>query len=576
MMKSTGFLAAAVAACAAVAGSGGVARDVVRVSDFGYDEADSTRFLQAAIDSGAKRVVIDAKRWVSLPLWCRGEQEIFFEDGAVVEAKKGAFLGKSDTLFTAAACTNLTIGGKGEIRMHHDDYLKPPYEKSEFRHAISLKNSANVHIWGLKIRNGGGDGVYVGGRGPKNSRVQAGCRDIWLEDLYVDSNVRQGLSVTYCDGLTVERCSFLNTRGLPPSAGIDFEPNSGYNRMHRVVVRDCVFGGNASLGICFALGRVWPEADPTFDITVERCRFIRDCVGGGGKGGRIVVKDCIFEDPKAMPLGIGGGPLSPPNCKVEGCVVRESGKDVPIDDKWLRENAIFLSSATDVVSRAVHPDLGRAEVFDAEPGKMRSFFGEVGVKCRGLVRLVAYADSPRRLKIKAEARLRKSSAASLSVTRASGEMLEERALPTDGIISFDAPAKGFYVVDVALGKGSTLSFRAADCPVAFDISGKEFSIRGTSGAFAFHVPPGTERFEALVAGAGGECCGAALYRPDGSVAWSNGCISAWCGHLQRGTAQPGLWRLSVGRPSRGVFEDMKISLTGVPGLLFADPERHWK
>ena len=129
MMKSTVFWAAAVAACAAVAGSGGAAPAVVKVSDFGFDEADSTRFLQAALDSRAKRVVIDAKRWVSLPLRCHGEQEIFFEDGAVVEAKKGAFLGKSDTLFTAAACTNLTIGGKGEIRMHHDDYLKPPYEK---------------------------------------------------------------------------------------------------------------------------------------------------------------------------------------------------------------------------------------------------------------------------------------------------------------------------------------------------------------------------------------------------------------------------------------------------------------
>ena len=570
-MHTLMFLAGAGAALLAVA-----APSSVRVSDFGYDESDSTRFLQAAIDSGAKRVVIDAKHWVSLPLRCRGEQEIFFEDGAVVEAKKGAFLGKVDMLFSAVACTNLTIGGKGEIRMHHDDYLRPPYEQSAYRHAISLRDSAKVHIWGLKIRNGGGDGLYIGGKRCQVPQVQAGCRDVWLEDLYVDTNVRQGMSVIFCDGLTVERCSFLNTRGLPPSAGIDFEPNSGYNRMRRVVVRDCVFGGNAGAGICFALGKVWPETNPTFDITVERCRFMRDCVGGGGKGGRIVIKDCIFEDPEAMPLGIRGGPLSPPGCKVEGCVIRENGKDFPIDEKWLYENATFLSGATGIVSKIVHPDLGLAEVFDAEPGKMRRFFGKSGVKCRQWVRLVAYADSPRRLTIKADAHFRKSAAASLSITRASGELVEERALSTDGIVSFNAPAKGFYVISFSLGKGATLSFHSADCPVAFDISGKELALMDTSGTFAFHVPPETKRFEALVSGDGGECCGAAIYRPDGSVAWSNSCISAWCGHLQRGAAQPGLWRLSVGKPSRGKFEDMRISLTGVPGLLFADPERYWK
>ena len=551
----------------------------VRVSDFGYDEADSTRFLQAAIDSGAKRVVIDARRWVSLPLKCRGEQELFFEDGAVVEAKKGAFLGKHDMLFAVRGCTNLTIGGKGEIRMHHGDYLKPPYAKSEHRHAICVRDSANVRIWGLKILNGGGDGVYLGGGRSKEPNPAIGCRDIRLEDLHIDTNVRQGLSVTFCDGLTVERCSFLNTRGLPPMAGIDFEPNSGYNRIRRIVVRDCAFSGNHGQGVTLALGRLWRETDPTCDITFERCRFIHDNVGGGMNGGRIVFRDCVFEDPKVMPIGISGGLSSPVGCTIDGCVVRENGKDFPIDEKWLRENAVFLSSSPEALSKQVRPDFTRAKVFDSKPGKMRRLLGKYGVVCRRRANFVVYADSARCLVVKTSPvkRRGKMSAVSFSVTDAvTGKPIEKRGYPSDGTIAFDAPAKGFYSVKVELVKDATLPVLSANCPLAFDMSEGALSLMCASGTFLFHVPHGAQRFEVLVSGSGQEVCRAAVYRPDGSVAWSNECIAAWCGHLQRGAAPEGMWRLSIGKSKRGRFEDMGVSLTGVPGLLFADQERYWK
>ena len=42
----------------------------VKVSSFGFDPDDSTRFIQAAIDSGAEKVIFDKmpSPWVSLPL----------------------------------------------------------------------------------------------------------------------------------------------------------------------------------------------------------------------------------------------------------------------------------------------------------------------------------------------------------------------------------------------------------------------------------------------------------------------------------------------------------------------------
>ena len=74
------------------------AESVVKVSDFGFDAVDSTRFIKAAFDSGAKKVVFDKRpegSWYATPLRVRsrGGVEVMFEDGAELCAKRGAFLG---------------------------------------------------------------------------------------------------------------------------------------------------------------------------------------------------------------------------------------------------------------------------------------------------------------------------------------------------------------------------------------------------------------------------------------------------------------------------------------------------
>ena len=66
----------------------------VRVSWFGYDSDDSTRFLQSAFDSRARRVIVDRLDegpWTTKPLKIGSDKEVVFENGAVVVAKKGEF-----------------------------------------------------------------------------------------------------------------------------------------------------------------------------------------------------------------------------------------------------------------------------------------------------------------------------------------------------------------------------------------------------------------------------------------------------------------------------------------------------
>ena len=121
-----------------------LAQDVVKVSDFGFDAEDSTRFLQAALDSGAKKVIVDkrASPWVTRPLFCRSEQEVFFEEGVEVLAKRGEFKDKADCLFRLEGLHDVKLvgGGKGAtLRMWREDYLKPPYVKAEWRHCVIME-----------------------------------------------------------------------------------------------------------------------------------------------------------------------------------------------------------------------------------------------------------------------------------------------------------------------------------------------------------------------------------------------------------------------------------------------------
>ena len=78
-MKSI-YVAPLAAACLLASASAAPAKDVVKVSDFGCDAEDATRFVQAALDSGAKRVVFDAKGspWIVKPVRLRNSRIIWY------------------------------------------------------------------------------------------------------------------------------------------------------------------------------------------------------------------------------------------------------------------------------------------------------------------------------------------------------------------------------------------------------------------------------------------------------------------------------------------------------------------
>ena len=129
-----------------------------RASWWGFDEEDATEAMQAAIDSGAETLIVEEMGcpWIVRPIELASNQEIVFEEGVEVLAKRGEFKDRRDSLFTARGVENVTLRGHGAtFRMWRDDYDDPEqYEKAEWRHTLTLRGVTNVSILETRPESG--------------------------------------------------------------------------------------------------------------------------------------------------------------------------------------------------------------------------------------------------------------------------------------------------------------------------------------------------------------------------------------------------------------------------------------
>jgi hypothetical protein len=278
-------------------------RTVAHASWWGFDAEDSTAALQAAIDSGAQRVVVERmpSPWIVDRLRLASDQELSFDAGTEVLAKQGAFHGSSDSLFSAAGKQNIRLIGPGAtLRMRRADYDGPDYTHAEWRHVLKFHGCTGITIEGLTLAESGGDGIYLGA-GPGGTP----CKDVVIRDVVCDRNYRQGISVISAENLLIERCRLLGTAGTPPAAGIDFEPNRPEECLVNCVMRDCIIQDNQG----YALHIYAPNLNGTsrpVSIRIENCitrgtnaRSASIVAYSGSKGplrGRIELINCRFED----------------------------------------------------------------------------------------------------------------------------------------------------------------------------------------------------------------------------------------------------------------------------------------
>ncbi|MBR4612052.1 MAG: right-handed parallel beta-helix repeat-containing protein, partial [Kiritimatiellae bacterium] len=316
MKRATGVAIAVLAA--GVAGSVRAAAEatervspVVLASSFGWNATNATKCLQSAFDSGAAKVVIDrqAGDWIIEPVFLRSNQEVVVADGVVVRALKGAYKHPNHCLFSAKGVTNVVLRGKGKalLRMERDAYTKrSEYSFSEWRHTLSIMDSADIRVSDLAFSHSGGDGIYVG----------RGSVDIDIRRVDCSDHYRQGISVISARNLTIADSRFTATKGTPPQCGIDFEPNFASEELVNCLVENCYFDGNASSGILLQL-MVFKDTTKPVSITIRNCRArgnnsngIVMMVSGTSKRkpvkGSIRIENCQFIGNKERAMSING------------------------------------------------------------------------------------------------------------------------------------------------------------------------------------------------------------------------------------------------------------------------------
>ena len=557
----------------------------VKVSSLGFDPADSTVFLQKALDSGARRVVVDkqAGPWVTRPLLTRRcDFELVFEPGVEVVAKKGEFMGIGDSLIGMRGVKGVKIRGNGAtLRMYRDDYMNKPYPRGEWRHALAFMNAKDLLIENLRIIDSGGDAIYLG------ASPNGACENVTIRGVTAIGNLRQGISVISAENLLVENCLFENTCGLPPMDGIDFEPNGSGQRIANCTIRNCTSRGNRGFGWDVAVFNLNSASRPVsvlFDGCVEEDNFgsLRvwcenrdfDCVRG-----KVVFRNCSFARPKHNKFNFAQNPDFPMQLEFENCryIPKEGDAATDVPD-WRAINvAPVLSGAPLTVKAVKEPDFKRAVVHDSSPGEMVPLSPfSVRSKCRYLF----YAERARTVRFRGrQVRIGKGNVPHSNMTFALLDIKDKNlgvvAAPgfEEADFSVDVPAPGFYSLH-SQDKQMPFALTASDAPVAINcIAGRVGMINSTGDLF--FRPAGGVPFAITVSGDPSEKVGARLSAPNGETVWEQKEIYRSFRHV---VAEPeeGLWTLSVLKPASGRFEDYKLDLTGIPGHLFLCRGKTWQ
>ncbi|MCQ2393886.1 MAG: right-handed parallel beta-helix repeat-containing protein [Kiritimatiellae bacterium] len=558
-----------------------------RVSWWGFDATDATRFLQAALDSRVPRLVVDKmpSPWVALPLKGVSNQTLVFEPGAEICAKRGEYKSKGACLLTFAECQNVRLEGPGVLRMWHADYMTGAYEKSEWRHALSILSCSNVVVQGLSCIDSGGDGIYLGARGAVRKNV-----DIVIRDVVCRDNHRQGISVISVENLLIENTQLLTTHGTAPQAGIDFEPNHPQEVLKNCVMRNCRAAGNAGAGFATWAGQLNTASEPV-DLRFENCVSVGDRTsffyGGSGRrggevGGSVTLVNCRFERPvRGAAVNIRENRRVPFTVNVTNSVIvttNAAGESVvtPMDAAWCQKHLPILSDPDGFLPRAQVPDYTRLRVQDAAPGKCLKLSP---LRVRGTATYVVYAEAARTLKFRGRfCRVGHYTVEPkpfvVRTPKGKDVAKDIRLSEEDGTFSFAVPGKGFYLLEVASGRNS-FRLDEADCPVALDVSSSAVDLIGSEGDFWFAVPEGTARFVFQPMGHGGERVTVRVCDPSGACVWTGRDLERVARFKQK-QPKAGLWRVEVRRPSTGCFEDSSFDISGLPGTFFLSSARTWQ
>lgn len=531
---------------------------VVKASWFGYETAEATKALQTAINSGAKKVIIDnAGEWIVEPINLTSDQVIEIEKGVVITAKRGAFKGRGDSMFNLVGIRNVTIDGNGALlRMWKSDYFSPEYKRGEWRTCINIQSCSNIKVGRLTIMDSGGDGIYLGSAGG----AQPYCKDIVIRNVVCDGNARQGISVISAENLLIENCTLINTIGASPQSGIDFEPNFPHERLVNIVMRNCVAENNRGDGYMVDFVNL-NETTTNVSITYDNCSAKNNASGG--------FTYRFWEGFEDFP---GRTKIRMLNCRAE---VRGSNKTYNTDDyvAGITDGILKFKKTqkSDIISRT-KPFSGDGKTyvpFNSSTSPVKAPTPQL----RGKFRCFLYARQGETATFNVtfnkigEADM----TLALDITTPSGNKIavEPAPLGQKKEYQFAAVETGTYTITSIPGQYTAQLSSETHC-LSFAVDAPLNIFKSTISLY-FLVPAGVKDFYTKVWGSRGEKVKATLVDPQGAMANEQDNIAEYAFKLAASRKNAGkdeVWSIKFEKPSDGSpIEDYFFSLYGVPPVV---------
>jgi hypothetical protein len=303
---------------------------------------DATQNIQDALDSAADTVIVpnvgrdwivgpdaDPTRAISIP----SNKTLKFEDGVILRAKAGAYTDDKARMFAIQGKSNVTVtmvSGTAQIHMWASAYAGG--SPSQHRHIFRCSDTDTLAMDGLRLYGAGGDAILIGGSGAPP------CIGVTLDNIRTAASLRNGLSITSVDGITVKgTCEFDGSIG-PPGAGIGIEPNEITDVIKGVVIEAGVTcRRNKHAPIYANVSRLNATSDDV-DVSVTGLTGI-DC--GLPFWAESSDEDPVGEDPKGNGSHVGGSIV------FTDCVQENCGPEMDFNDLY----GITIHSFANLTSR---------------------------------------------------------------------------------------------------------------------------------------------------------------------------------------------------------------------------------
>lgn len=167
---------------------------------------------------------------------------------------------------------NIIIQGGGSIV---GDVVTHTGTTGEWGMGISIYDGNNITIKDVSVKNCWGDGIYIG----QEAATTSYSSNILIDNVTIDSNRRQGISIISVENLTIRNSRIINTGAIKftsPGAGIDIEPNIANAMVRNINIEGCYFNGNNQgvSGDLLITALVFGSTiNTTFSATISNCYF---------------------------------------------------------------------------------------------------------------------------------------------------------------------------------------------------------------------------------------------------------------------------------------------------------------